>query len=66
VHDRIEVPAEGTREERIRAVTQGIAQAFEEGLREHSVDWHMMQPVWLADLDPGRRGDARTSAEAGA
>ncbi len=39
---------------------QQVAAAFEADIREHSVDWHMMQPVWLADLDPsrdaGRRG----------
>ena len=61
VHDRIEVPAEGTRAEKIQVMTQQIARAFESGIREHSVDWHMMQPVSIADLDPGRRrGSAAT------
>ena len=55
VHERVEVPADGTREERIRQVTQGIAAAFESTIRDHSVDWHMMQPIWLADLDERRR-----------
>ncbi len=34
---------------------QAIAHSYERGMRDHSVDWHMMQPVWLADLDPSRR-----------
>ena len=55
IHDRIEVPADGDRSEKIQVMTQQIADAFESGLREHSVDWHMMQPVWVADLDPNRR-----------
>jgi KDO2-lipid IV(A) lauroyltransferase len=66
VHDAIPIPESGTRDERVRAVVQGVATAFEAGIRDHSVDWHMMQPVWTADLDPGRRraSDA-ASAEAG-
>ena len=55
IHDRVVVPASGDRDERIRAMTQQIAASFESGLREHSVDWHMMQPVWVEDLDPDRR-----------
>jgi KDO2-lipid IV(A) lauroyltransferase len=55
IHDRVPVPADGVREDRIRVMTQQIASCFESGLREHSVDWHMMQPVWIEDLDPDRR-----------
>jgi GH35 family endo-1,4-beta-xylanase len=36
-------------------MTQQIAHAHERSMRDHSVDWHMMQPVWVADLDPSRR-----------
>ncbi len=57
VHDPIPVPAEGTRAEKIHTMTQAIASAHERKIREHSIDWHMMQPVWLADLDPTRRRD---------
>lgn len=55
VHDRIEVPAEGTRDERVRAMTQGLAKAWESSIPLRSQDWHVMQPLWLADLDPHRR-----------
>jgi lauroyl/myristoyl acyltransferase len=69
VHDAIAIPEDGTREERVRTVVQGVAHAFEAGIREHSVDWHMMQPVWVADLDPTRRrsdDESRDDATAGA
>jgi lauroyl/myristoyl acyltransferase len=61
VHDRVDVPTDGARKDRIRTTIQGIADAFEIGIREHSVDWHMMQPVWIADLDPSRARTAGVS-----
>ncbi len=54
VHDAVPVPSGRPRDEQIQAVTQGIADVFGEGIRQHPIDWHMMQPVWLADLDPAR------------
>jgi KDO2-lipid IV(A) lauroyltransferase len=47
-------PAQGDRTERIQVATQAIATALEAGIREHPEDWHMLQRLWLADLDPGR------------
>ena len=64
VHDRVPVPEHGGNEERVREITQGVADAFGAGIREHAVDWHMMQPVWLADLDPARRAGARLADSA--
>ncbi len=67
VFDPIPIPTSGTREEKITAITQGIAEAFEASIREHGTDWHMMQPVWLADLDPSRgrsRGPAAGAVRA--
>lgn len=42
----------------LATMTQQVAGAFEEGIRAHPVDWHMLQRVWLDDLDPDdpRRG----------
>jgi len=57
------VLAEGTKTDKIQVITQRIAHAFEQPIREHSIDWHMMQPVWLADLDPNR--GSRGVSEAG-
>lgn len=62
IHDRVHVPAAGDKASKVQRMTQQIASSFEAGLRERSVDWHMMQPVWIADLDPSRR--ARVAEEA--
>lgn len=50
----IEPATVGTREERIVATTQALATALEAGIREHPHDWHMLQRLWLSDLDPER------------
>jgi KDO2-lipid IV(A) lauroyltransferase len=39
----------------IAAVTQRVADALAEGIAAHPVDWHMLQPLWLADLPARRR-----------
>jgi phosphatidylinositol dimannoside acyltransferase len=31
-----------------------VARLFEAGIRAHAQDWHMMQKVFVADLDPAR------------
>jgi len=48
------VPETGTRAEKIAAMSQQMAQVFTEAIAEHPQDWHMLQPVFTADLDPGR------------
>jgi KDO2-lipid IV(A) lauroyltransferase len=35
-------------------MTQQLARAFEKGITEHPYDWHMLQRVFTADLDPAR------------
>jgi lauroyl/myristoyl acyltransferase len=47
-------PSSGTREERIQVTTQAVADALAEGIRAHPADWHMLQRLWIADLDPQR------------
>ncbi len=47
-------PAHGERSERIRAATQGVADALGVAIRTHPQDWHMLQRLWLSDLDPDR------------
>lgn len=54
IHDEVPVPADGTRKEKVAALTQQLAHVFETGIREHPQDWHMMQRVFVADLDPAR------------
>jgi lauroyl/myristoyl acyltransferase len=64
VHDEIPVPAGGDRKAKVAAMTQQLATAFEQGIREHPEDWHMLQRLFVADLDPDRlaRRDSRGSA----
>jgi KDO2-lipid IV(A) lauroyltransferase len=52
-HEEIAVPEEGTRKEKVAAVMQGLATVFEKGITEHPEDWHMLQRLWLEDLEPG-------------
>jgi len=47
-------PTRGSRQDRIRATTQAVADALAAGIAEHPSDWHMLQRLWLADLDPAR------------
>lgn len=53
-HEEIAVPAEGTRKEKVAAVTQDLATVFEKGIAEHPEDWHMLQRLWLEDLETRR------------
>ena len=54
VHEEIPVPAEGDGEQQAAAMMQQVARLFEAGIRAHPQDWHMLQKVFAADLDPGR------------
>ncbi len=54
VHPPIEVPESGTRAEKTSVMTQALADAFATGIADHPEDWHMLQRLWLADLDPGK------------
>jgi KDO2-lipid IV(A) lauroyltransferase len=53
-HPRIEVPATGDRVEKIRRMTQSLADVFAAAIAEQPQDWHMLQRVWVADLDRSR------------
>ncbi|MGW3014286.1 phosphatidylinositol mannoside acyltransferase [Streptomyces sp. NPDC001219] len=52
VHPEIEVPETGTRAEKAAQMTQTLADAFASGIADHPEDWHMLQRLWLADLEP--------------
>jgi KDO2-lipid IV(A) lauroyltransferase len=54
VHPQIEVPAGGDRAAKIRRMTQQMADAFADAIAEHPQDWHMLQRIWVDDLDPAR------------
>nr|WP_308198731.1 phosphatidylinositol mannoside acyltransferase [Actinomadura litoris] len=50
VHEEIPVPGQGSRQEKIQAMTQEMARVFQEGIAAHPEDWHMLQKVWVEDL----------------
>ncbi|MFJ3228733.1 phosphatidylinositol mannoside acyltransferase [Streptomyces sp. NPDC086783] len=52
VHPPVAVPGSGTRAEKTSVMTQALADAFATGIAEHPEDWHMLQRLWLADLEP--------------
>ncbi|TGB05653.1 phosphatidylinositol mannoside acyltransferase [Streptomyces sp. MZ04] len=63
VHAPIDVPETGTRTEKTSVMTQALADAFATGIADHPEDWHMLQRLWLADLDPAK-GPGQGSDEA--
>jgi phosphatidylinositol dimannoside acyltransferase len=65
VHEEIPVPADGDRKQKVAAMTQQLAAVFEQAIREHPQDWHMLQRVFVADLDPQRFARSRAGAAGG-
>ncbi|MFE5535421.1 phosphatidylinositol mannoside acyltransferase [Streptomyces sp. NPDC056492] len=51
IHPEVTVPQAGTRTEKTTAMTQAVADAFASGISEHPEDWHMLQRLWLDDLE---------------
>jgi lauroyl/myristoyl acyltransferase len=54
VHEEVSVPAGGDSTQQAAAMMQEVARLFEAGIRAHPQDWHMLQRVFAADLDPER------------
>ena len=50
----VEVPTEGERSRRIFRTTQLVADQIEVSIRERPTDWHMLQRLWVDDLDPSK------------
>ena len=44
--EAIAVPESGSVSEKAAAMTQVMANRFEEQLAVHTVDWHMLQRIW--------------------
>ncbi|WP_338752332.1 phosphatidylinositol mannoside acyltransferase [Janibacter alittae] len=60
VHAAVDVPPPGT-PEAVQQVTQSCADAFGAAISEHTPDWHMMQRVFVEDLEAGT-DDLRSAA----
>lgn len=52
IEEEITVPSEGTLQERTQIVAQSLTSVFEKGITEYPQDWHMLQRLWLEDLEP--------------
>ncbi|MFE2016744.1 phosphatidylinositol mannoside acyltransferase [Streptomyces sp. NPDC059499] len=52
IHPPVGAPGTGTRAENTSSMTQALADAFATGIAEHPEDWHMLQRLWISDLDP--------------
>jgi len=64
VYPEIDVPETGTRVEKAHRMTQTLADAFASGIADHPTDWHMLQRLWLADLEPRpENGPVATGSE---
>ncbi|GIG20422.1 lipid A biosynthesis lauroyl acyltransferase [Cellulomonas chitinilytica] len=50
----VDVPPGLPRAEQVRAVTQAWVDRLALGIAEHPEDWHMLQAVFVEDLDPAR------------
>jgi phosphatidylinositol dimannoside acyltransferase len=61
IHPEVTPPADGDRPTKVAVMTQALADAFAESIAEHPADWHMLQRLWLADLDPARAASARAA-----
>ena len=62
IYEEIPVPASGTRAEKVAEMSQQMARVFEQAIAEHPQDWHMLQRVFTADLDPARLSPVRVPA----
>jgi len=51
IHDAIEVPASGTTREKVQTMMQAVADVFEAAIAARPEDWHMLQRLWLDDLE---------------
>lgn len=62
-HFHAEVRPDEQAADAVAAMTQQCADALGEGIREHPEDWHMLQRVFEADLEPRTPGHAPATAQ---
>jgi KDO2-lipid IV(A) lauroyltransferase len=49
------LPADGPLDQRVRVLTQRVADALATGIADHPADWHMLQRLWLSERPDGAR-----------
>jgi len=55
IHPEIVPPTDGDRHAKIARMTQELADVFAADIARHPADWHMLQPLWLADRERADR-----------
>ena len=45
--DELEIPKNGTQEEKVSVLVQKSADNFAQGIRQFPQDWHMLQRIWI-------------------
>jgi phosphatidylinositol dimannoside acyltransferase len=65
VDKEMPVPPDGDRRQKVAAVMLELARTYEAGIRAHPADWHMLQRVFVADLDSERlaRAEAKVAGQ---
>ncbi|MDS1271314.1 phosphatidylinositol mannoside acyltransferase [Lipingzhangella sp. LS1_29] len=63
IHPEVPRPENGGRAQRCMQMTQQLAGVFEEAITTHPEDWHMLQPVFIADLVPEPSPRGQTSGQ---
>lgn len=61
-HPFVEADPALDRKQRTHAMTQGWVDALADAIRAHPQDWHMLQKVFVEDLDPQRYARTRLAA----
>jgi KDO2-lipid IV(A) lauroyltransferase len=47
LHGPLPLPTDGPLDQRVRALTQQVADRLAKGIAAHPTDWHMLQKLWL-------------------
>jgi len=62
-HPTVAIPEHGSKNEKIAAMSQGWISALSRTIAQHPQDWHMLQKVFIEDLDPDRYAQTLKKAE---
>jgi phosphatidylinositol dimannoside acyltransferase len=65
IYPEVPAPEDGTQAEKVAAMSQRLATAWQRGIAEHPQDWHMLQKVFVADLDATRLPQPEPAAAGG-
>ncbi|PFG43314.1 KDO2-lipid IV(A) lauroyltransferase [Isoptericola jiangsuensis] len=64
-HPAVPRPADADHRTQVAVMTQGWVDVFAGFVAEHTADWHMLQKVFVEDLDPDRYAATRAKAGEG-